>query len=297
MPPLLVPVTRRSALPLLALILALSACASAGTTHRAASVVDYLYPHGREVVVAPSIPPRLTLPLRIGVAFVPSASDAATLATVVPESERQRLMNLIADHFRQQAYVGHIETIPTAYLTPGGGFTNLEQIGRTFDVDVVALLSYDQMQFTSTARSSIVYWTLLGAYAIEGEKNDTRTLLDAAVFDVASRKLLFRAPGVSTVKGSATPIDVGEARRRDGARGFDLAASDLLGNLDTELAAFQAKVREAKTDVQIVRTAEYDARARRGGGGAGGGSADAVLALASATLGVGALLRRYRRAA
>ena len=78
MPPLLVPIARRSVLPLLAFVLALSACASAGTTHRAASVVDYLYPNGREVVVAPSIPPRLTLPLRIGVAFVPSASDAAT---------------------------------------------------------------------------------------------------------------------------------------------------------------------------------------------------------------------------
>jgi len=285
------PLVTRHAIPFLAL--ALSACATGGPAHRAASVVDYLYPSERDrPVVAPSVP-RLTLPLRIGIAFVPSSGEGTyALGAVIPESERQLLMKQIADHFRQQPYVKTIETIPTSYLTHRGGFENLAQVGRMFDVDVVALLSYDQMQFTSSGRSSLTYWTLIGAYVIEGEKNDTRTLLDAAVFDVASRKLLFRAPGVSAVKGSATPIDRERELREDGSKGFQLAAANLLGNLDAELAAFETKVRESKDEVQVVRTAEYDARARSSG--AGGGAADAILGAATALLGAGALLRRRR---
>lgn len=268
--------------------IALTACAST-TQHRAASVVDYLYPANKEVVVTPSIP-TLNLPLKIGVAFVPGAADAYSLATAVPSSDRQKLMNQIADHFRKQVFVKNIEVIPSSYLTPKGGFENLEQVGRMFDVDVIALLSYDQIQFTNQSRSSITYWTIVGAYFVQAEKNDTRTLLDAAVFDVKSRKLLFRAPGVSTVKGSAAPVNVEEARRHDAAEGFQVAATNLLGNLDTELEAFRTKVRESKTDVKVAESEEYKARKSSSGGGA----ADATLIVAAAMLGAGALSSRRR---
>ena len=279
---------KRTAITVFAL--ALSACANA-TQHRAASVVEYLYP-AKEVVVQPSIP-TLTLPLKVGIAFVPTREDATGLTSVVPEADRQKLLNDIADHFRKQAYVKNIETIPTSYLTPRGGFANLEQMSRMFDVDVIALLSYDQVQFTNSGRSSLSYWTLLGAYIVEGEKNDTRTLLDAAVFDVKSRKLLFRAPGVSTVKGSATPVNVDELRRKDAASGFALATTNLLTNLDTELDAFQTKVRESKTDVKIVETEEY--KDRKSSGGSGGGSADPLLIGAVALLAAGTIVSRRRR--
>jgi rhombotail lipoprotein len=271
-------------------VLILCACAS-GTQHRAASVVDYLYP-AKEVVVEPSIP-TLTLPLKVGIAFVPTKDDATNLTMVVPESDRLQLMNQIADHFRKQAYVKNIETIPTSYLMPKGGFQNLEQVSRMFDVDVIALLSYDQVQFSNTGRSSITYWTLLGAYVVEGEKNDTRTLLDAAVFDVTSHKLLFRAPGVSTVKGSATPVNLDEARRKDAAEGFAVATTNLLGTLDTELDAFRTKVRESKTDVKIVESEEY--KSRKSSGGSGGGSADPLLIGAVALLAAGTIVSRRSR--
>ena len=271
-------------------VLGLSACATA-THHRAASVVDYLYP-AKEVVVQPSIP-TLTLPLKVGIAFVPTREDSRGLASVVPEADRQNLLNGIAEHFRKQVFVKNIETIPTSYLTPEGGFENLEQVSRLFDVDVIALLSYDQVQFTNSGRSSITYWTLLGAYIVDGEKNDTRTLLDAAVFDVKSHKLLFRAPGVSTVKGSAAPVNLDEVQRRDAAKGFSLATTDLLGKLDLELEAFQTKVRESKTDVKIVETEEY--KNRKSSGGSGGGSADALLIAAVVLLAAGTIVSRRTR--
>ena len=272
--------------------LVLSACASA-TAHRAASVVDYLFPASGEVVVNPSVP-TLTLPLKVGIAFVPTRDDQTTLSPVVPESERQKLMNQIADHFRQQAYVKNIETIPTSYFSPKGGFANLEQVAHMFDVDVIALLSYDQVQFSNSGRSSITYWTLLGAYIVQGEKNDTRTLLDAAVFDVRSHKLLFRAPGVSTVKGTSTPVDLEIVRRNDASKGFAMATSNLLGNLDTELSTFEAKVRESKIDVKVVETEEYKTR-KASRGGSGGGAADPLLIGIVALLGAGAVRGRRAR--
>ena len=54
----------------------------------------------------------------------------------------------IAAGFRQHDFIGNIETIPTAYLRPGGGFDNLDQIATMYGVDIMVLLSYDQVQYT-----------------------------------------------------------------------------------------------------------------------------------------------------
>jgi rhombotail lipoprotein len=257
---------RSTLLPLLLLPLLLAGCVGS-TTHRAASVMDYLYPERTDVVVTPAVP-ELRLPLRVGIAFVPEvpADRHGPSAPLIPESERLALLDEIASHFRRQPYVAAIEVIPTAYLLPRGGFANLDQLRRMFGVDVVALVSYDQAQFTDPRRTSVAYWTLVGAYVVEGERNDTRTLLDAAVFDVASRTLLFRAPGVSAVRGGATPVNLAEEQRRDAERGFRLAAADLVANLERELERFEARARADTAQVRIVE--------RRTGGGTGAGASD-----------------------
>jgi rhombotail lipoprotein len=260
--------TRHARLAIVAIAAALlTACG--GASRRSASLVDYLYPRDKDVAVTPSIPV-LSLPLKLGIAFVPSA-DGHTSA---PEADRQLLLNEIAEHFRKQTFVKSILVIPSAYLVPQGGFDNLDQIRKMLDVDVVALVSYDQAQFTHTSRTSFIYWTIIGAYLVEGERNDTRTLLDAALFDIASRRMLFRAPGMSHVKGAAAPVDVEKELRRDGEQGFRVAAKDLVENLGRELDAFKQKVREQPAEVKIVERPEYKARA---GGGGGAGAADPML--------------------
>lgn len=98
-----------------------------------------------------------------------------------------------------------------------------------------SLSSPDQVQFTDTGLLSLTYWTLVGAYVVKGEKNDTQTMLDAAVYDIRSRKLLFRAPGISRVKNSATPVNLTEKLRLDRDEGFRLAAAELVTNLHREL--------------------------------------------------------------
>ncbi|MCI0411065.1 MAG: rhombotarget lipoprotein [Acidobacteria bacterium] len=244
-------------------------------SHQASSVVQYLYPDKTEPVETPTIP-TLSLPLKVGIAFVPedqrTGRHARSAEPVFTEKQKIALMDEVSSHFKRYPFVKSIELIPTAYLTPRGSFANLEQLRTMFGVDVIALLSYDQAQFTDEGFLSLSYWTLVGAYVVRGEKNDTNTMMDAAVYDIPSHKMLFRAPGISRVKGSATPVNLGEQLRRDSETGFKEAAGNLVVTLQQQLEAFQEKVKTAPGEVKIVHKPGYT----------GGGSLDgfAVLLLA-----------------
>ena len=133
-----------------------------------------------------------------------------------------------------------------------------------YGIDVVALLSYDQTQFTDEGLASITYWTLIGAYLIPGEKNDTNTMVDASVYDIQSRKMLFRAPGINHIKGKATPINLSEQLRVDSIESFKAASKDLVTNLEIQLEMFKEKVKELPEEYQIVHKPGYT----------GGGSLD-----------------------
>ncbi len=224
----------------LATLFFLSGCATR-STHHSSSVVNYLYPEKSEHVEITQIP-TLSLPLRVGVAFVPETSGRNYGFT---EKEKARLLKEISGNFRKYKFVKSIEILPSAYLVPKGSFTNLDQIRTMYGIDVIALVSYDQTQFTDEGLASISYWTLIGAYIVPGEKNDTHTMVDAAVYDIKSRKMLFRAPGTSHIKGRATPVNLSEELRMDSLEGFNVASKDLVKNLDEQLKLFREKVKEA----------------------------------------------------
>lgn len=270
---------------LTATTLAINGCASS-PQHHATSVVNYLYPSRIDHVETASVP-TLPLPLRVGVAFVPEDDGCRCQPRALSEADRLELMKQVAAHFRDPKLVKSIEIIPSAYLTPKGSFANLDQLRSMFGIDVVALLSYDQVQFTGENRSSITYWTVVGAYLVNGEKNDTRTMIDAVVYDIASRKLLFRAPGVSHVNGSAAPVNLEEQLRRDSERGFHDASTQLIANLDTQLGEFKQKVREAPEEYHVVN---------RNGGGSGAGGFESWFAVAVASLALAGALGTRRRA-
>jgi len=289
-------VGRVVAMGLLSLVIA--ACAT--TTRNATSVVDYLYPDSNKAETA-SVPV-LTLPLRVGIAFTPGDYSVATSGTsravrplnlrsggqfMLTEKKRQDLMQEVANHFKKYPFVKDIEVIPSAYLSPRGSFANLDQIKTMYGVSVIVLLSYDQTQFTDEGALSLTYWTIVGAYLVRGEKNDTHTMLDAVVYDIPSRKMLFRAPGTSLVKGSATPVNLSEQQRVDSQEGFERAAKEMIANLDVQLSAFREKVKERPTEFKVQPSAEY-----RGGGGA----LDASMLVLVVVLGGGFLWIRQRRA-
>lgn len=244
-------------------------------THRASSVVDYLYPDTANAIDKPSIA-YLNLPIDVGIAFVPSTANRYAKQDI-DAPRKQALMERIAAGFTQHDFIGNVEIIPTAYLRSGGSFDNLGQIKTMYGVDVMVLLSYDQVQYTDQGLLSLTYWTIAGAYIFPGEKNDTSTMVDAVVYDIASRKMLFRAPGVAQVKGAATLVNQSEELRRDSAKGFALAADDLVVNLNAELDRFKVKVKERPEQIKVTRSAGFT-----GGGDLGPGFAILFLLLASA---------------
>lgn len=240
----------------------LSGCASwfpQMQSKQSGSVVEYLY--GSKATPAAMLPEvtTLKLPVRVGVAFVPSQTWSQGGIT---ESDRMRLLDRVKAAFSGRDYIADIEVIPGNYLNQKGGFANLEQAARMFNVDVVVLLSYDQVQFNDSNALSILYWTVMGAYLIHGDQYDIQTMLEAAVLDVRSRKLLFRAPGTSSVKGSAALVSFSEKSRAARQQGYDQALDSLIPNLQRELDVFRERVKaKAQKGVQI----EYRDGARGGG--------------------------------
>ena len=220
----------------------LSSCALMNTSRSVkqnGSIVDYLYPDIKE---APAMTPtvtRLRPPVRVGIAFVPGAGWGGGMS----EAARMKLLERVRDSFAAHPYIGKIEIIPTQYMRAKGGFTNLEQVARMFDVEVVALLSYDQVQFSDSNALSLLYWTIIGAYVIHGDQYDVQTMLDASVFDVRSRKLLFRAPGTSRVKGGASMAGFSEKSRAAQIEGYNDAVDQLIPNLQSELDRFRERIK------------------------------------------------------
>ena len=237
----------------------------------ASSVVDYLYPD-KEVAEVPSIP-HLSLPLRVGVAFVPETGLGA-MGARLSEKDKMDLMARISSEFRALPFVKDIELIPPDYLTRAGGFRNLDQIRTMYGIDVIALLSVDQVQYTDEGFLSLSYWTIVGAYTIKGEKNDTSTMIDAVVYDIPSRKMLFRAPGTSHIKGSSTLVNLSEQLRADSLSGFHEAADQLVANLHNELNRFKEKIKEQPESYVIAHKPGYT-----GGGSLGGVYGLTLLAL------------------
>jgi len=239
-------------LVLLLMIVMLASCqGKSDKSYKSSSVVGYLYPDKNKPIAKPTIT-KLALPIDVGVAFVPDYDDM-----VLSEEQKIELLDKVSAEFKKHKFIRNIEIIPSAYLTPKGGFDNLQQIKMMHDVDVMALVSYNQVQYTDDNVLSLAYWTIVGAYIFPGDKNDTSTMVDVAVFDIDSKKMLFRAPGTSTVKGLTTAIAKKGNLRKDSYKGFQLATDKLVVNLQKELAGFKEKVKKAPETYKVVDRAGY----------------------------------------
>ncbi len=233
------------------------------------SLVDYLYPDGEEPPKAPEIAPNLNLPIAVGIAFVPSNSGQAALT----EAERVELLGKVKSHFEGREYIREIAVIPEAYMRSGRGFQSMEQVARLYNLDVIALVSYDQVAHIDERTSSFLYWTIVGAYVVKGNENDVNTFVDTAVFDVPTRKLLFRAPGVSELSSSSTLVKVESDLRATQQKGFDQAMTDMTANLDKELDVFKERIKKDQS-VRVTYSPSYS-----GGGGGGAGGIASIAAL------------------
>jgi len=222
------------------------------------SLVDYLYPDGQIPKKHEETMPHLRLPIKVGLAFVPSQRGGSIS---LPEAKKSQLLEGVKKKFSGLNYVKEIKIIPETYMRSSKGFEGVGQIARLYGLDIVALVSYDQVIFTSEMKSSVLYWTIVGAYLIKGNQNQATTFIDTAVFDVNSRKMLFRAPGVSDIKKSSTLMQVSQVSNKTKEMGFKLAMTDMSSNLANELSRFKEKIKNDKS-VKITL--------RQGYGGGGG---------------------------
>ena len=189
------------------------------------------------------------MPLRVGLAFVPANSSVPGLDA----ADKQKLLLRVEKAFAARAYIEDITIIPDTYMQPGSGSLGLDQIGRLYQVDVISLVSYDQAVNLSDRKLSFFYWTMVGAYLLKGNHSQVSTFVDMAVIDVANKKLLLRAAGVSGSEQNTTLVDAAsdtvDARRI----GFEKAMNEMTANFERELSAFEEPINSG-IDIALIHS-------------------------------------------
>lgn len=206
--------------------------------------------------------PNLVLPVKVGLAFVPS--QAATTAGL-SEARKNELLGRVRAAFAGRDFIRDIAIVPDTYLRSRGGFQTVDQVARLYGLDVIVLVSYDQVVHTEDTRSSWTYWTIVGAFLVKGSKNDVQTFVDSAIFDVKTRALLFRAPGIDRIESTSTLINSAEETRKSRERSFDSAMADMTQNLGKELESFRERIKADKS----VTVTQPPGTPRTGGGAVG----------------------------
>jgi rhombotail lipoprotein len=244
--------------------LALCGCALLGMpnesrqSHNSSSLVEFLYPGGR-IPPAENQIPELRVPLRVGLAFLPTSSGAGPTAV-----QRDELLELIRQRFADRKFVTEIVTIPDYYLRDNRGFAGLQGVQRLYSIDVMALVSYDQVEHLDENEWSLGYLTIVGAYVLKGNHHDVATLVDLAVVDPVTQSLILRAGGTDSRSRNATLVNQERAARESNAASFATATTQMIDNFDVALTKFEADVRAGKANVRVAK--------REGGRGGGGGS-------------------------
>jgi len=246
------------------------------TAQTSTPLVDFLYTEGK--VPAQDAQPELHLPIRVAVSFLPSENGPRSFQPGA--IDREKVLNALRDHFRALPYVSDIVIVPDYYLHAGkgDGLMQIEQLSRLYHFDLFALVSYDQIQSSYQTDRSLAYFTIVGAYFVRGDRNETHTLLDVAVIDPKSRALVMRAGGTSALKANVTAVDAERHADAQSTRGFELATGQLIANFSRELTDFENRVREGTAPVRVVK---------QGANSGGSGALDPLLLvalLATATL-------------
>jgi rhombotail lipoprotein len=237
-------------------------CFSACQRHsqNSTSLVEFLYPNG----AAPPLKdaqPQLHLPLRVGLAFLPSKGPEGMNG--LDAAHKEALLQEIRRRFISRKFVAEIVVIPDYYLRGRQGFDGLEGVQRLYGIDLMALVSYDQVAHEDDNHWSLGYVTIVGAYILKGTRHDVSTLVDLAVVDPATHSLVLRAGGFDTRHGNVTLIDEPLRLREAAVDGFTEATRQMIDHFDSALTAFEGEVRDGKANVRVVSN-------QRGGGGGGG---------------------------
>jgi rhombotail lipoprotein len=256
-----------------AMLAALSGCATYTHSRGSSSLVSFLYPVSGPPPPPENAIPELRVPMRVGLAMLPSTNryDDAPLDAM----QKQELLERVRERFLSRRFVSEIVVIPDYYLTHERGFVGLEGVQRLYDVDVIALVSYDQVTHQNDTPLSLGYLTIVGAYVLPGTSHETVTLVDLAVVDPETRSLVLRAGGTDRRAGRATFVNVDRESRKDGAASMVDAGDQMIEHFDAALTAFESEVRAGTANVRVVSP-------NGSGGGGASGIAEVLILLAIA---------------
>jgi rhombotail lipoprotein len=222
--------------------------ASQKHSQNSTSLVGFLYPNGAAPPPQDS-QPQLHLPLRVGLAFLPSNSEARI---GLDAAHKEALLQEIRKRFVSRKFIAEIVVIPDYYLQGKRGFEGLEGVQRLYGIDLMALVSYDQIAHEDDNHWSLGYLTIVGAYVLKGTRHDVSTLVDLAVVDPATHSLVLRAGGFDTRHGTVALVDESRRLREISIEGFTAATQQMIDHFDGALAAFEGAVREGTANVKIV---------------------------------------------
>lgn len=228
---------------------------------QSSSLVDFLYPNNKNSQRHRVGTAVVDLPVRIGLAFVPPKTR---YRQTISQAEKSQLLQKVRKAFEHYPFISDIKVIPDTYLKAGGGFDTIDQVSRLYDLDLMALVSYDQLSTTRDNNAALLYLSIVGLYVIPGNSNSVQTFVDTAVFDIKSRKLVLRAPGVSKLGNISTAVGIQKNRSKLSIQGFNLAVNDMNKNLDLELQQLKQRVKSGKSATKVSYRDGYIAT---GGGG------------------------------
>jgi rhombotail lipoprotein len=252
-------------------------------TQNSTSLVDFLYPNGA-APPAQNVQPELHLPLRVGLAFLPSRGPEGENG--LDAAHKEALLQEIRRRFISRRFVAEIVVIPDYYLQGKRGFEGLEGVQRLYRIDLMALVSYDQVGHEDENNWSLGYVTIVGAYVLKGTRHDVSTLVDLAVVDPATHSLVLRAGGFDNRHGTVAWVNESRSLREDATDGLTAATQQMIEHFDTALTAFESDVREGKANVRVVPNQH--------GSSGGGGSLDGLVLLALLALALAGARTRDR---
>jgi rhombotail lipoprotein len=205
------------------------------TVQRQSNLASFLF--GGNAPQSPVQKVPLTLPARVGVTFVPGDPGSANIPDTTKKEVIEAVRSQLAKHTR---YVAGAQSIPPMYLIPKGGVNNLEQVARQFDVDVIVLMGANQFQkHERNPLAALMDITVIGSFIIPGNTVDTSTVLEAAVYHVPSRALIFRTDGADQKSSRSTQYGSSQSAQNDGVSGIEGASKKLVVSIADALVGFE----------------------------------------------------------
>ena len=216
--------------------------------------MGFLYPDGK--IPNDLSSPVLRLPLRIGLAYIPEIGRNNHIEPAV----KLQLLNNIKQQFEGLRYVQSIEIIPQMYVSGGRKSNQLQQIQQLYQLDVMALVSYDQIVNRKENLLAVTYLTIVGNYIFPGSHFKVSTLLDMALIDLKTKRLLFRAAGSHGSKGATAEAYTRHQYDQHQSNGFVVAMNQLTENLSHELQAFEQRLRakDPNDDIKVEAKKGYE---------------------------------------